>query len=283
MMEIEMMYNQKFVVAVKVGGQVLRENGDQVTLPWSSEYALFLKNLGGQRASVSVSIDGQDALGGHQLIVDAGRSIDLERFIADSLTEGRRFKFIERTTEIEQHRGIEAEDGLIRVSFRFEQQVPLWFNNVIPCGNSYHYPKGGTFRGMGHTDGGLGASINCSDTFGATAFLGSVSATACATNVIPDCATFASASCEVKTAAQLNDVGITVEGSKSSQQFHHGAIGVLEAQEHVIVLKLRGGTVSAPVAKPITVKTKKECSSCGRKFASTFEYCNKDGTFLHAV
>jgi len=253
------MYQDKFVVAVKVGGRVLRENGDTVSLPYGIEYSIYLKNLSGQRASVTVSIDGTDVLNGHSLIIDPNKATDLERFVGDSLNHGRKLKFIERTSEIEQHRGIEADDGIVRVAFKFEQQCV--FPNVW----------GGNFRSVKCESGGSFGTVNNLATGDATSFMAQA----------VNCSASANSG-EVQTSAPVNDIGITVEGSKSSQSFQHGYIGPLENVEHVIVLKLKGGTAEHAVTAPVTVKTKKLCTSCGRKFDSSFEYCPKDGTYLRA-
>src|SRR5574343_489084 len=118
-----MMYSSKLVVAIKHNGRVLREHGDLVRIPFGSEYSIFIKNKNSVRCLVSVEIDGQDATEGIRLIVPANGSVDLERFIKNgNMNAGNRFKFIERTEKIEQHRGIGAEDGLIRVEYEFERE-----------------------------------------------------------------------------------------------------------------------------------------------------------------
>ena len=75
-----MMYAHKFAVAIKNNGKVLRERGDSVALPFGSEYSIFLKNMNSVRALVRIEIDGTDVTGGHQLIVPANGTLDLERF-----------------------------------------------------------------------------------------------------------------------------------------------------------------------------------------------------------
>jgi hypothetical protein len=40
------------------------------------------------------------------------------------MNSGNRFKFIERTAQIEDYRGIKAEDGLLRVEYAFEKEYP---------------------------------------------------------------------------------------------------------------------------------------------------------------
>ena len=115
------MYNQKLVASIKSKGKILREFKDTVYIPFSSEYSILLKNLNTVRAVVNVFIDGENAVPGG-LVIDPGRSVDLERWIKNgNLTEGNRFKFIERTAKIEEGpRGIKEEDGLIRVEYQFE-------------------------------------------------------------------------------------------------------------------------------------------------------------------
>jgi hypothetical protein len=75
---------------------------------------------------VKVSIDGKDATEGTWLVIPANSSIELERFIRNgNLASGNRLKFIERTGKIEKHRGIEAEDGLIRIEYKTEKPAPI--------------------------------------------------------------------------------------------------------------------------------------------------------------
>ncbi len=116
------MHRNTFVLAVKVNGKILRENKDIVTLPFGCEYELVLKNLNSRRAMVNVSVDGKDATDG-RLVLGPNQSITLERSINNgNLNAGNRFKFIERTPGIEQHRGIKADDGLIRAEFWAEKE-----------------------------------------------------------------------------------------------------------------------------------------------------------------
>lgn len=119
-----MMYKSNFVCSLKVGGKILRENSGVVTLPFGSEYGVLLKNLGSRRAMVKVSVDGQDATEGTRLILQPNSSLELERFIRDgNLKSGNKFKFIERTQKIEDHRGIKEDDGLVRIEFWAEKET----------------------------------------------------------------------------------------------------------------------------------------------------------------
>ncbi len=120
-----MVYSPSKVVAcVKVGGKILREDGSTVTLPFGSEYSVLVKNLNTTRIKVKVSIDGTEATENVWLVVEPNSDLELERFIRNgNLSAGNRFKFIERTESIEQHRGIKADDGLIRIEYQVEKRT----------------------------------------------------------------------------------------------------------------------------------------------------------------
>ena len=250
-----MMYESKLAAAIKVGGKVLREFKDTVHIPFGSQYTILLKNLNTTRAVVNVFIDGTDMVPGG-LVLDPGREIDLERSIKNgNLTEGNRFKFIERTGSVEKHRGIGIEDGLVRIEFQFEQPRPVYNTPWISASGSNNqiYPQGGIMRGFGKGTGDVWpqGSVTCS----ATSYD----------------ATSVNSSHEL-----LNDVGITVPGSKSEQKFHTTYVGALESTKHSMVFKLFGGTMP----KPITVKHKPKCVTCGKQNKATAKFCTECGTHL---
>lgn len=266
-----MMYNQKFAAAIKVKGRVLRENKETVLVPFASEYSVLLKNLNTVRAVVNVFIDGENAVPGG-LVIDPGRTVDLERWIKNgNLSEGNKFKFIERTGAVEAHRGIKLEDGLIRVEFQFERPYtpPSWLDTTrwskqvgtpysdtpyygtTICSNSYQGPM----RGRGMSGSVASASLNNI----------SIGTTAVAQNAT----------------ASYNDAGITVAGSKSDQTFQTTTVGALEYEKHTIVLKLLGETLdNKPVVKEVTVKSKPKCVTCGRQNKHNAKFCTECGTAL---
>lgn len=247
----DMVYAHGLAVAVKADGKVLREVGGDVFLPFGSEYSVTLKNLSGRRAVVHVDIDGQRMTDGG-LILDSGKTMDLERAIGGNLLEGRRFKFIEKTEEIEKHRGNRVDDGLVRVTYQFERPTPVvqWYPapswppvSPNPWGDGFIYTNS-----IGNAQSGLVTSVY-------------------------------SASASVNCFAKSAD-GITVEGSKSNQGFHYASVGSLEDETHSVVVRLRGETGGERLASAVTVKARKTCSSCGRVWPYTQEYCGKDGTYL---
>ena len=125
-----MMYSNKLVASLKANGKILREFKDTIYVPFGQEYSFLLKNLHTQRALVNIFIDGEKVVEGG-LVIDAGCEVNLKRYIKNSnLTEGNRFKFIERTAAIEDGpRGIKLEDGLIRIEFQYE--MPRLVNQLF--------------------------------------------------------------------------------------------------------------------------------------------------------
>ena len=249
-----MMYNQKLVASIKSKGKILREFKDTVYIPFASEYSILLKNLHTQRAVVNVYLDGENVVPGG-LVIDPGRSIDLERWIKNgNLSEGNKFKFIERTQAIEDGpRGIKLEDGLVRIEYQFEiprpvLNIPTWTSSTLTRGISGS--TGDWASPMGATYSTTNASLN-------------------SFNVTASAASF------------QNETGITVPGSKSTQSFQHVTVGTLESTVHNIVLKLVGDLGdNKPVTKPVTVKAKPKCVTCGKQNKAHAKFCSECGTAL---
>ena len=256
-----MMYNQKLVASLKANGKVLREFKDTVYIPFASEYSILLKNLNTNRAVVNVFIDGENVVPGG-LVIDPGRTVDLERWIKNgNLSEGNKFKFIERTQAIEDGpRGIKLEDGLVRIEYQFELPRPVI--NIPQWSSSAVYGSSLTRSISGSTGDWAGpAGVTCS------AALNSVSADAF--------------SVQASAASFQNETGITVPGSKSTQSFQHTTVGALESTTHNIVLKLVGDLGdNKPVTKPVTVKAKPKCVTCGHQNKATAKFCTECGTAL---
>lgn len=116
------MHNQGIIVTVRTtSGSTLREIGEIVTLPFGTEYYIRIQNANNRRALVSVQIDGIDQLGGDKLVVHGNSSVDLKRSLTNGNQHtGNAFKFIAHTSATEQHRGVRAQDGLIRVTAQLE-------------------------------------------------------------------------------------------------------------------------------------------------------------------
>ena len=247
------MYESKMAAAIKVKGKVLREFKDTVRIPFGSEYSILLKNLNTTRAVVNVFIDGEDMVPGG-IVLNAGQECDLERSVKNgNLSEGNRFKFIERTGAVEQHRGVNLEDGLVRIEFQFEQPPrPITWNTTNISGNIY--PQGGIMRGFGNSTGDVWPAGNVT------------------------CSTASYDATSVNSAhGLLNDVGITVPGSRSDQKFNTVYVGALESTKHSMVFKLLGGEA---VKQAVTVKHKPKCVTCGKQNKATAKFCTECGTSL---
>jgi hypothetical protein len=248
-----MMYKNNFVVVIKCDGKILRELGGEVYLPYNSEYSIMLKNKDARRASVSIEVDGQDALNGNTLIIDANTHNEIHGFMRN-MNETNKFKFINKTKEIQNHRGDKIDDGLVRITYQFEEPVkpvvlstPGTYNPYVPWSDG---------KGFNWQDN----NITYNDS------RGPVVSFACCSNSGPQ-----------------PDEGITVKGDKIDQHYSYGSIGQLDPEINTIVLHLKGALLSTTklLKKPLTVKTKITCSTCGRKNKSNNKFCYNCGTYLH--
>jgi hypothetical protein len=269
-----MMYNSKLVASIKANGKVLREFKDTVYIPFGSEYSVLLKNLNTVRALVNVYIDGDNVVPGG-LVLNAGQECDLQRAIRNgNLSEGNRFKFIERTGKIEDHRGVKLEDGLIRVEFQFEkvykrQEGIHWNKNLTWTTHQHDSWTPTVLRSGVHAHSG----VACSDASYMTA-------TASLNNMAVG-ATLTASSAQSFNAAPQSETGITVPGSKSEQKFVTASWFATESETHNIILKLLGETPDNEVVrKPVTVKAKPKCTTCGKQNKATSKFCNECGTAL---
>jgi hypothetical protein len=258
-----MMYQNKFVAAIKVGGKILRESSSTVSLPFGSEYSVLLKNLNSVRAMAQVTVDGKDATDGTKLIIAPNSSVEIERYIRNgNLDKGNRFKFIERTEAVEQNRGILADDGLVRVEF--------WTEKV------YNYPIYNTWTPV---SGWLGGVYNTNALGGQ--HLNSLSITRGSGITCAAAGGFATQNWN--DSLMKSDAGITVPGSESNQKFTQGSWFGTEYQTDVIVLQLRGNVEGKPVQKPITVATRPICVTCGKVNWATDKFCSQCGTSLRLI
>ena len=303
------MYSNKLVCSVKVGRKILREkvrdNESTVFIPFGSEYSLMLKNLGGRNAVVYIEIDGKKA-SQNGFYIRAGQTADIERFV-ESLTEGRRFKFIEKTEEISDFRGDRVDDGIIRVTWQFEKPAPeikdviinhrhdhynayhhgwgcrcpfctgsLWYgpitwsntNTSMPLNNiTYTSNIGSSISGGGGTQSScFNASVVGSNVDGVYGARGPSGPQGSEDRGLYKCAADAP--------------GITVEGSKSFQQFGTAHANMLETNVHSMIILLKGFDDSKKYIKdPITTKHKRQCPTCGRKWKNS-EYCGNCSTAL---
>ena len=277
------MFNQKLVASIKSKGKVLREFKDTVYIPFASEYSILLKNLNTTRAVVNVFIDGENAVPGG-LVIDPGRTVDLERWIKNgNLSEGNKFKFIERTQAIEDGpRGIKLEDGLVRIEYQFEIprpviNIPTWTTTTTTWNSTPYYGASGSLGSFNVN--GVMRSVDTSK--GETVRAMASAATAATLNSMNITASGATHDGMATMDSYVSDVGITVPGSKSEQKFTETTVGALDPTIHNIVLKLVGDLGdNKPVTKPVTVQHKPKCVTCGKQNKSHAKFCVECGTAL---
>lgn len=257
-----MMYKENFIVVVKCDGKILREKGSVVCMPFGSEYSILLKNNDSRKAVVSIEIDGINVLNNNKLIVDGNSSQEVKGFMKN-MQETNRFKFINKTKEIQDYRGDKIEDGFIRVSYQFEavKQEP----NIVYTYDITWNPAEQWKTGWYSSDNSCSIPRN----------LKSSNITGGASN------TYSCSFCSFDS-GPAPDEGITVKGKKENVPYAYGSTDRLENTIHVIVLKLKGITSNPGyINKPLTVSTKVTCTTCGRKNKSNNNFCYNCGTFLN--
>lgn len=281
-----MTYKDHFVVEVKCGGKILRIIDGAVHLPFGSEYSLLFKNLNTKRVAVKVSIDGQDTLDNNRLIINPNETTELEGFMKYN-TIRNAFKYIQKTKQIQDHRGDKLDDGLVRVEFAFEKPAPEHIMKTIihevhhyPNRPSYPYYPYYWYDSPNWTYGGSLAN----DIKGISSNVSEKMTGGCTGQMVGEVQSVFN--CSV-TAQELSiqsepakDEGITVQGREIYRQLNYTSIGELE-QAEVIIIQLKGsGDTGVMVEKPITVQTRLVCKTCGVSSPSNNKYCPNCGTHL---
>jgi len=269
-----MVYKDQFVAVIKNGGQILRESRsgqeDVIQLPFGSEYSVHLKNLSSTRAAVSVSIDNVDVLNGHRIVLGANEAHDLEGFMENGVVKNK-FKFIQKTREIAEHRGDFIDDGIVKISYQFEKPT------VYPCINvTSHWPYQDIWN---KTYGGTGDRLIGAHSSGSVLRgFGGVQGQSMSNSVECFAKSFTSAP-EPPQPAQ--DEGITVKGGQTNIQYSNTYLNELFPEVKVITFKLVGvSRNNVKLARPVTVRQKINCPTCGRNNNSRYDFCTNCGTCL---
>lgn len=241
------MFRDNFIAVIKHNDAILREDVDTVTLPFGSEYSILLKNLNSKRASVDITIDGEDVLNGNSLVLQPNSILDLKGFLENNDEVKKKFKFINKTKEIADYRGDRIDDGLIRIEFAYEK--PKTWSYTI-----YNAP----FKMY---NGFWNIKFDDSKDF----FWNGTSRVTCS-------------AVDMNTPAE--DEGITVKGGDTSQKFHATYINELEPSQ-VMILKLKGVNKNGKdIKQSITTKDKITCPVCGKPSRSDAKFCYNCGTAL---
>lgn len=257
------MYKDKFVLSIIHENYPVRETGHfsnrEVAIPFGSEYKIRLKNKNDRSCTARVFIDGKKVSSKGDVVIYAGGSIDLERFIDRSLSEGKRFKFVSL-----DHPNVDdptsGENGLIKVEFRLAKQL-----NGIEIGsfNSTYNNIGGKNR---FDNSGIRWVIN--DDTGSlmsSRFTGDASPTYNYT-------------CNYVSRSSDIEQGATVEGSQSYQNFGTINLDVEDRPAAVLILKIVGINELQSVERFDKKLHKLFCSYCGARLKKEARYCSECGS-----
>jgi hypothetical protein len=263
------MYNSGLICCIKTNDKILREHNNIVRLPFGSDYSIYLKNLNTVKAEVKITIDGQDILDGNSLIIDAGRNIDIGRWLLNGdLNRGPKLRFIEKTDTIRETKVETGMDGLVEITYQFEKVWPTqvygnFLDNTLYRSTGPKTLLGGAFGSMkvgSSIDGSTRGSTTC-DVPMQTLYSANVNhvqpeeETLCSSNIFE------------------NEDGMTVKGQEVKQEFRYASIGTLDCTVHKIVLQLKGDTNKGKVQQPLLVKSKVKCSVCNKSQISNNKFC----------
>jgi hypothetical protein len=286
-----MVYNEKFVAVVKCNGKILREKNNVVSLPFGANYSILFKNLDSRKAEVHVSIDGKDVLDDSSLLIHANTNAELLGVMQGN-SVNHSFKFIQKTQEISDHRGDEIDDGIIRIEYAFEKEKIEYvylkgINETHEHHHVYHHQVynppiiGDSFHWTNSSGDGTGVVAGVSRTGDIRASYCSSQESVGLSNNNITCDSL-SVPANDEGSVPANDEGITVQGNRTHQDFVYSSIGDVE-ESNVIILKLRGYKPSGvKISKPLTVRTKLVCPSCGKKSSSSECFCSRCGTNLES-
>jgi len=278
-----MTYQNQLVVVVKCNGKILREDNGVVSLPFGSEYSLLLKNLNSRRASIKITIDGQDILDNSSLVIEPNQETELQGFLTGMIAKNR-FKFIQKTKEIQDHRGDKIDDGIIRIEFAFEKPSVIKRDVIVEHHHyndfwhlpiyRYDYYEYRPIRSFYNSN-----EVICSSAGEYTSKVSSSGEHSSNGKSPNDDIQVYNCSLDNLSTPQ-QDEGITVKGNEIAQAFHSTYLRELDPSE-VITIRLKGFKDDGkPVVEPKTTKTRITCSTCGRRCRSNMKYCSNCGTFL---
>ena len=296
------------------------KDNNTVYLPFLAEYEIFMKNLESRDVVVNISIDGEDVLDNQQLVIKAGSNCSLEGFMKGNKVSNRfkfiqktgkiqnnrgdriddgliRIEY--RYTKLNQtittthyhvhHTGIDQHwyhphlcdcPACRAYKLRPYQPQPYIISQPI-----IYTSIGGTIGGEGELVYGPAMAMNISTSLGGSGTSGNMVLNALGvSHPAGEGGLTGALSSSVNSNAFLPqfDEGITVKGSESNQQLSEVEVSPLEDESYTIILKLSGysGKSNQPVEKPVLVKAKLKCSTCGRQSKSHIKYCPECGTAL---
>lgn len=256
------MYKDKFVLSILHKDQPLRETAGggrlKVTIPFNSEYVIRLKNKNDLDCTARVSIDGA-LIGHYDVIVRAGGTVDLERFITDSLDKGKRFKFV-RLSDPGVNDPTSSDNGIVKVEFRLAKRrhIETWHPWRYPNTSIWYYSNSETIF---------------NDQLGNSTFT-SRSGDSTSDGEVKCKGLIGNASIGASVNYCHTEPGATVEGNNSYQSFRMDDLDVENYPTAILELQLVGiGKSEASVSR----SDKRFCTNCGKEVNKKDRYCGGCG------
>jgi hypothetical protein len=257
-----MAYDSQFVLCVLHNGSPIREIGRAVHLPFHSDYKVRLKNKHSfLRAKAKVWIDGRQVSNLGDFILQPNETLDLERFLDESMTSGNKFKFVP-LGDGRVNDPTDPENGIIKVEFyrelRWDPPKITWRSYTTPISSG---PTNDTFiiGNKGSSLGGTSSSCYVSN------------------SIAPTNASYTP-----------ENAGATVEGGHSGQSFVYANDFQTEPFPVTLTLRIRGldrreiDWEDHPISPSRPKKRIKFCPSCGAKRHGMSKFCASCGTAYHA-
>jgi hypothetical protein len=266
-----MAYDSQFVLCVLHNGSPVREIGGTVHLPFHSEYKIRVKNKHSfLRAKARVWVDGRQVSNLGDFILQPNETLDLERFLDESMTNGRRFKFVP-VGDGRVNDPTDPENGIIKVEFYREKRWDPPRITPRPIRRTYGAQPDWTYN-QSNSAGPIltgGGRSSCSVNYMSQTI---------SSSLIPD-----------QTAFVDEGAGATVEGGYSGQSFVYGSDFPTEPYPVTLRLNVRGlerGNWEneyeiSPSPRP-QKKMIKFCPNCGAKrHRMADKFCHRCGTAYH--
>lgn len=261
-----MAYGNDFVLAIIQGGSPIREVGGKVHIPFRSEYKIRLKNKHNTlRTQARVWIDGRKVSNLGDFIIQPGQTLDLERFLDESMDTGNKFQFVP-LSDNRVNDPTDGENGVIKVEFYREQKVEI---RLDPVQIQPTFPKGPWNWDFNYRV----------DTFSYNN-MDSNSSVISSSNVRP---------CSYTNRKSLSSPGATVEGSFSNQKFSVGEYFLTDPEPVILTLQLRGiqdTNYKTPEVFESAERSDKErfCGGCGkRRHKMSDKFCPRCGNKYNTI
>lgn len=278
------MYKDKFVLSVIHNGSPVRESGSkhnrQAAIPFGSEYKIRLKNKNDRSCAVRLFIDGTPVSNFGDFVVSAGGSVDLERFVTDSMNSGKRFKFVTL-----DHRDVDdptsSDNGIIRAEFRLAKQPNgIWINYPDTKKDwpprwdwpeRKDYPPNFPYWDHGNSDDTNGTywSFNYNSSTSDIKSRRVQKSSDPVTYSANFCGSMDTVSADP---AASTEVGATIQGGHSGQSFGYTD---LEVEEKATILQLKMVGIRRP--KSSSISGSKFCTQCGHRLRKRDRYCGGCG------